>query len=261
MPFEKNLYFTHGAFQHYILFCQSLASYNWARDSTCQYPCPYPSPAAIALCMENDEDWYTHASCNLHLVNLLFQAHIQTAHWMSQCVDCFPNQDRVLECLMAKGLFDWHKPDHIHIAEVHANRLSVVLMERVLERVENLETRVSFLFCDIFFGLILCPRWRFFALNWMLVMHPILIFTQYLGGWRHWSTICQGWPIHWLHPGVVTQHQAQVPSQLTCNSEERARPHRWTSPLLIERTPKARTVQLWRALGENTKGEDHCLWT
>ena len=83
---------------------------------------------------------YTHASCDLHLVNLLFQAHIQTAHQMSQRVNRFPNRDRVLEHLMAEGLFDRREPDHIHIAEVQANWLSVVLMERVLERVENTDT-------------------------------------------------------------------------------------------------------------------------
>ena len=44
---------------------------------------------------------------------------------------------------MAEGLFDRHKPDHVHIVEMQANWLSVVLMERVLERVENIEGRVS----------------------------------------------------------------------------------------------------------------------
>ena len=98
--------------------------------------------------MESGEEWYTHAGCNLHLVDLLFQARIQTACWLSQCVDCFPNRDRVLERLMVEGLFDRCKPDHIHIVEVHANWLSVALMERVLERVKNLEGRVSLFLFD-----------------------------------------------------------------------------------------------------------------
>ena len=106
MPFENNSYFAHGAFQHCILTRQSLTSYDQARDSTHQYPHPYPSPATITLCMESDKEWYTHAGHDLHLVDFLFQAHIQTACWMSQCVDCFSNQDRVLEQLMAEGLFD-----------------------------------------------------------------------------------------------------------------------------------------------------------
>ena len=63
---------------------------------------------------------------------------------MSQRVDRFPNRDRVLEQLMAEGLFDRREPDHIHIAEVRANWMSVALTERVLERVENTEGRVSF---------------------------------------------------------------------------------------------------------------------
>ena len=43
---------------------------------------------------------------------------------------------------MAEGLFNRHEPDHEHIAEMQANWLSVVLTERVLERVENVEGQV-----------------------------------------------------------------------------------------------------------------------
>ena len=142
MPFENNQYFARGVFSHRVITRQSLASYDWARDSTRQYPCPYPSPAIIALRMESKEDWYTHAGRDLHLVDLLFQAHIQTACRMSQQVDRFPNQDRVLERLMAEGLFNRREPDHEHIAEMRANWLSVALTKRVLEQVENVEGRV-----------------------------------------------------------------------------------------------------------------------
>ena len=61
---------------------------------------------------------------------------------MSQRVDRFPNRDRVLERLMAEGLFNCREPDHEHIAEMWANWLSVALTERVLEQVENVEGRV-----------------------------------------------------------------------------------------------------------------------
>ena len=106
MPFKNNQYFARGAFQHHVLTHQPLASYNRARDSTCQYPRPYPLPAAIVLHMEGEGDWYNHASQDLHLINLLFQLRIQTPCRMSQCVDRFPNQDRVLERLMVEGLFN-----------------------------------------------------------------------------------------------------------------------------------------------------------
>ena len=139
MPFENNSYFTHGTFQHHIITHQSLASYDQARDSTCLYPCPYPLPATITLHMEGDGDWYNHTSQDLHLVDLLFQSRIQTACRMSQRVDRFPNRDWVLERLMVEGLFDRREPDHVHIAEMWANWLSMVLTERVLERVENVE--------------------------------------------------------------------------------------------------------------------------
>ena len=143
MPFENNQYFAHGAFQHHVLTRQSLASYDQARDSTRQYPRPYPLPAAIALHMEGDDNWYNHAGRDLHLIDLLFQSCIQTACRMSQCVDRFPNRDRILERLMVEGLFDHQDPDHVHIAEVRANWMLVALMERVLERVENIKGRVS----------------------------------------------------------------------------------------------------------------------
>ena len=57
---------------------------------------------------------------------------------------------------MAEGLFDHRELDHIHIAEVRANWLSVVLMERVLERVENLKGRVSLFLFDTPTTLIPC---------------------------------------------------------------------------------------------------------
>ena len=106
--------------------------------------------------MESGEEWYTHAGCDLHLVDLLFQARIQTTRRMSQRVDRFPNRDRVLECLMVEGLFDWREPDHVHIAEVCANWLSVALTERVLEWIENLEGRVSLFLFGVLSRLIPC---------------------------------------------------------------------------------------------------------
>ena len=44
---------------------------------------------------------------------------------------------------MAESLFDRQDPDHVHIAEMHANWMSVALTEWVLERVENTKGRVS----------------------------------------------------------------------------------------------------------------------
>ena len=143
MPFENNQYFARGAFQHRILTRQSLASYDRARDSTRQYPHPYPSLATIALHMEGDGDWYNHAGHDLHLIDLLFQSWIQMAHCMSHCVDRFPNRDRVLERLIVEGPFNHQELDHVHIAEMQANWMLVALTEQVLERVENIEGRVS----------------------------------------------------------------------------------------------------------------------
>ena len=90
-----------------------------------------------------------HAGRDLHLVDLLFQARIQSTRQMSQHVDRFPNRDRVLERLMAEGLFNCRDPDFRDISEMRANWLSVVLTERVLERIENLEGRVCVFFPQV----------------------------------------------------------------------------------------------------------------
>jgi hypothetical protein len=94
--------------------------------------------------MEGDQDWYHHSGSDLHLPDLLFQARIQTACRMSQRVELFPGRDRVLEWLMSEGVFDRREPDHVGIGEERAMWLSVAMTERVLERVENLESRVWF---------------------------------------------------------------------------------------------------------------------
>ena len=91
---------------------------------------------------------------------------------------------------MAESLFDCRDPDHVHIAEMHANWMLVALMEWVLERVENTEGRVSsFLlgFPSLRLTLLL-SRWKPFILDWMCGMCLIQTFTPYLRGWRHWST-------------------------------------------------------------------------
>jgi len=142
MPFEHNSYYSRGSFSRRTISRQSRAVYDRTRDSTRLNPCPYPSPAAISLRMEDGQDWYHHPGSDLHLSDLLFQARIQTARRMSQRVELFPNRDRVLERLMAEGVFDRRAPDHVGIGEERAMWLSVAMTERVLERVENLESRV-----------------------------------------------------------------------------------------------------------------------
>ena len=87
---------------------------------------------------------------------------------------------------MAESLFDRRDPDHVHIAEMRANWMSVALMERVLERVENTEGRVS----SFLLGFpsprltLLLSRWRPFVLDWMRGMSLSRTFTPCLGGWR-----------------------------------------------------------------------------
>ena len=145
MPLENNIYFAHGPFQPHVLSCQSQAVYDCAWDLTHLSSCPYLSPTTIALCMESRDDWYHHPRHDLHLVDPLFQACIQMVCQISQCVERFPNQDQMLERLMAEGLFDWCEPDHTHTAEEHTMWMSIGLSEWLLEQIENLKSWVWFL--------------------------------------------------------------------------------------------------------------------
>ena len=142
MPFEQDSYFARGAFSHRSISRQSRMVYSRARDSTRQNPHPYPSPATISLRMETGDEWYHHAGWDLQLADLLFQARIQTACRLSQRVELFPRRDQVLERLMSEGLFDRREPDIPQSGEEQAMWLLVAMTERVLERVENLESRV-----------------------------------------------------------------------------------------------------------------------
>ena len=91
---------------------------------------------------------------------------------------------------MAEGLFDHQEPDHVHIAEMRANWMSVALTERVLERVKNTEGRVSSFLLDAFGQAdpFFVFRWRPFVLDWMFMTRLIPIFTQSLGDWKCWLT-------------------------------------------------------------------------
>ena len=75
--------------------------------------------------------------------DFVLQARMQTACRMSQRAARFPGRDMVLERLMAEGTFDRRDPNLLHTAEAFAMQHASAMVNRVLMRVEHLESEVS----------------------------------------------------------------------------------------------------------------------
>src|SRR5882762_5051116 len=67
---------------------------------------------------------------------------MQTACRMEDRSCRFPNRDRVLDRLIAEGTFDRMAPDYSNFAEEMAMHHSSAMVQRVLMRVEYLESEV-----------------------------------------------------------------------------------------------------------------------
>jgi hypothetical protein len=88
------------------------------------------------------KSWYQHAGEDLYLHDLLFQARIQTARRASQRVRRFPLRDRVLDRLIEEGTFDRRGVTTPNTSEEVAMQHSSAMVQRLLMRVEHLESAV-----------------------------------------------------------------------------------------------------------------------
>ena len=88
-------------------------------------------------------DWYHDEGQDLHQRDFIFLARMQMAHRMQQRAERFPDQDRVLECLMEEGTFDHRDPDVPDAREELAMAHSSAMAQRLLMRVERIEREVS----------------------------------------------------------------------------------------------------------------------
>ena len=88
-------------------------------------------------------DWYHDEGQDLHQRDFLFLAQMQTACRMQQRAERFPDQDRVLECLLEEGTIDRHDPDVPNTREELAMAHSLAMVQRLLMRIERIKREVG----------------------------------------------------------------------------------------------------------------------
>ena len=146
MPIDASgKYWVRGSFQERVISRMSQTSYTRARNSTRLHPRPYPSSEQLIRRMDStdDESWFQDTGDELHFSDFVWQARMQTARRMSQRASRFPGRDMVLERLMMEGTFDRRDPNAPHTAADFAMQHSSAMINRVLMRVEHLESEVS----------------------------------------------------------------------------------------------------------------------
>src|SRR5882762_11972950 len=95
-------------------------------------------------CVDNphSNEWYRDPSEDLYLRDLLFVVCMQTARRMEERSRRFPRRDLVLDRLIVEGTFDRVAPDYSSFAEEMVMHHSSAMVQRVLMRVECLESEV-----------------------------------------------------------------------------------------------------------------------
>src|SRR5882724_3404947 len=137
-------YWAHGNFHSRVITRMSTANHSRARGTTRFSPTPYPSLDFIIARMDKENDqWYHDTGTDLHPRDFLFQARIQTARRLSQRAVHFPSRDRVLERLLEEGTFDREAPELRSHSEEYAMAHSSAMVNRLLMRIETLESQVS----------------------------------------------------------------------------------------------------------------------
>src|SRR5882762_3128318 len=140
----RNRYFVPGVYNDRTISPTSRYPHLRTRDSTRGAPVPYPTPEALMTCVDapHGNAWYRDPADDLYLRDLLFVVRMQTA-WRMEDRSCrFPNRDQVLDCLIAEGTFDHVAPDYSSFAEEMVMHHSSAMVQRVLMRVECLESEV-----------------------------------------------------------------------------------------------------------------------
>ena len=87
--------------------------------------------------------WYNTPVDNLYLHDFVFFTRMQTARHMTDRYRCFPKRDKVLDHLMEEGTFDRRDPDYPNTQEQFAMAYSVSMVQRLLIRIEHLESEVG----------------------------------------------------------------------------------------------------------------------
>ena len=137
-------YWAHGNFHSRVITRMSTTNHSRARGTTRFSPVPYPSSDSIIAQMDEDNDqWYHDTGADLHPWDFIFQACLQTARCLSQRAVHFPSRDLVLERLLEEGTFDREAPELRSHSEEYAMAHSSAMINRLLMRIETLESQVS----------------------------------------------------------------------------------------------------------------------
>ena len=87
--------------------------------------------------------WYNTPVDDLYLHDFVFFTRMQTAHRMTDRCRRFPKRDKVLDHLMEEGTFDCWDPDYPNMQEQFAMAYSALMVQRLLVRIEHLESEVG----------------------------------------------------------------------------------------------------------------------
>src|SRR6267143_3942490 len=109
MPHDiNNKYWVQGAYQDRTISHMTRAMYPRSRISTRHTNTPYRSVADMIARIDNGpgQAWYHDAAHDLHLRDFVFHTRMQTARQVQERTQRFPDQDMVLERLIAEGTLD-----------------------------------------------------------------------------------------------------------------------------------------------------------
>jgi hypothetical protein len=131
-----------GTFQNHAISCMTAQPFSCAWGSSHFTGIPYLSPFNIGTHMGDlsSNRWYQGPGEDLYFCDFVFQLQIRTAHYLSQCVDCFPTHDQVLECLLVEGTFNC---DDIHSESALCHQYTAALCQQLLMHVERLKEQVG----------------------------------------------------------------------------------------------------------------------
>src|SRR5882762_2236798 len=149
MPCDiNNKYWVRGAYQDRTISRMTRAMYPRSRISTHHANTPYRSAADMIARIDDGpgQAWYHDAAHDLHLHDFVFHTRMQTARRIQEHTQRFPDRDMVLERLIAKGTFDRVEPNTPDVREELAMNHASAMVQRLLMRVENLESQVSLLY-------------------------------------------------------------------------------------------------------------------
>src|SRR5579864_3439631 len=148
---QQNRYFIRGDYQGRTVSRSSRVNYSRSRLSTHLNPIPYRTTEVLIADVDREgNEWFKDAGQDLHLSNFLFLTRMQTARRMEDRRHRNMYRDSVMTRLLEEGTFDRRDPDAHSTSEENSMAFSAALGNRLLMRIESLESEVCVLACSVF---------------------------------------------------------------------------------------------------------------